>query len=182
MGSQSRRLPPPNSTVNFTTSSSVLVCDTTVLLYLGRIQKAELLPSLFDRIYVPDAVLLELAAGKMTRADTIEPKALSWIVSCSVRSSDIHALPPNRLGPGERAAIACALAHPGCQVGLDDRQARLLAGQLGLKVIGTLGVLIKAKTAGLVPSVGTLLGQLQRMGFHLAPEVLAEALRLAGEK
>lgn len=168
--------------MNSTTSRSVLVCDTSVLLYLGRIQKVELLPSLFSKVYVPETVLLELAAGKMTRADTIEPKTLDWVLSCDVRPSDIQNLPSNRSGPGERAVIACGLGHPGCYLGLDDRQARLLAERVGLPVIGTVGVLIKAKISGFLPSVHDLLEELQTKGFRLASGLLSEALRLAGEE
>ena len=40
-------------------SERPLVCDTTVLLYLGRIDQTALLPALFTPIYVADQVMLE---------------------------------------------------------------------------------------------------------------------------
>ncbi len=162
-------------------SKQALVCDTSVLLYLGRIGRADLLPALFEPVYVPHPVALELSAERLLRPDTLDPQTLAWVTSVAVVASDVEALPPNRLGPGERAVLACARAYPGCWVGLDDRQARLLAEALGLAVVGTVGILLKAKQAGLIPMVRQLLDAAQTEGFRLDADVYMEALRLAGE-
>lgn len=45
-------------------SKQPIVCDTTVLLYLGRIGQADLLSELFAPIYVPESVMLELDMGR----------------------------------------------------------------------------------------------------------------------
>ena len=158
-----------------------LVCNTSPLLYLGRIALVQLLPALFDPVYVPETVILELDAGRLLRPDTIDPRGLKWITRVSISQTSVDSLPPNRLGSGERAVIAYASAQSGCVVGLDDRQARLLAQQLGLTVVGTIGILIKAKQAGLIPSVWPLLDAVHREGFHITTEVYSEALQLIGE-
>ena len=90
-----------------------IVCDTTILLYLGRIGQIGLLPALFDPVWVPETVGLELDMGRLLRRDTVDPKALPWATLVSVSQTMIDALPPNRLGPGELAVIAFAYAHPG---------------------------------------------------------------------
>jgi predicted nucleic acid-binding protein len=51
-----------------------LVCDTSLLLYLGRVRQVILLQELFAQIYVPEAVVLELDMGRMLRHDTLDPK------------------------------------------------------------------------------------------------------------
>lgn len=158
-----------------------LVCDTTLLLYLGRIGEIQLLPALFEPIYVPEVVRLELDMGRLLRPDTIDPVQHGWIQSVTISRSELEALPPNRLGRGEQAVIAYALSRPGHWVGLDDQQARLLAESLGLKVVGCVGVLIRAKRANLIPAVQPLLTALWSAGFHLAPELYREALRLVNE-
>lgn len=81
---------------------------------------------------------------------------------------------------GEAAAIALA-AELGWHVVLDDRKARRIARQMGLKVIGTIGVLVKAKQAGIIPTIMPLLEALGTAGFHLSAPLKSEALRLAGE-
>jgi predicted nucleic acid-binding protein len=49
-------------------------------------------------------------------------------------------------------------------------------------VSGTLAIIIKAKKAGLIPSVLPLLLKLQANGFRVADDVFASALRLSGER
>ncbi len=51
-------------------SKRPVVCDTTVLLYLGRIDQINLLSALFAPVYIPEPVLLELDMGRLLRRDT----------------------------------------------------------------------------------------------------------------
>lgn len=158
-----------------------LVCDTTVLLCLGRIGQINLLPALFDPICIPEPVLLELDMGRLLRRDTIDPRSLAWVTLVSVGQAGIDGLPPNSLGTGERAVIAYALAHQNCVAGLDDLRARQLAETLRLTVAGTLGILLRAKRAGLVSAVRPLLDTAVAQGFHVTPGLYRDVLELAGE-
>jgi predicted nucleic acid-binding protein len=158
-----------------------LVCDTSMLLYLGRINQINLIPALFEPVYVPEPVFWELDAGRTLRPDTTNPRSLGWATQVGVTTTELGRLPPNRLGDGERAVIAYSCAHPGCIVGLDDRQARLIAGQLNLTVVGTIGILIKARQAGLITEVRELLDAVQLQGLRIRGELYTEALKLAGE-
>ena len=162
-------------------SKTPLVSDTSLLLYLERIAHLYLLPALFGPVFVPEQVALELDAGRLIRPDTVEPCSFDWATFVTVSLSEIDALPLNRLGIGEQSVIAHAVAHGNLTVGLDDRQARRLAQELGLPVVGTLGVLLRAKRAGAVSFVQPLLDAVQREGFRLHPALYAEVLALAGE-
>jgi predicted nucleic acid-binding protein len=158
-----------------------LVCDTTVLLYLGRIGQVDLLPALFAPVYVPEPVMLELDMGRLLRSDTFNPKDCAWATPAVVPQDAVDALPPNRLGAGERAVVAYAHAHQGCIAGLDDLQARRLAEGLGLAVVGTPGVLLRAKRAGLLSTVRPLVDALNAQGFRLESNLYQDVLSLAGE-
>lgn len=158
-----------------------LVCDTTVLLYLGRIDRIDLLPALFSPLYVPDMVMLELDMGRLLRPDTVDPRDFGWATPVTVAQEAVDALPPNRLGAGERSVIAYAHAQQGCMAGLDDLQARQLAESLGLEVAGTPGVLLRAKRSNLLPTVRSLVDALIAQGFHLDAELYRDILVLAGE-
>jgi predicted nucleic acid-binding protein len=158
-----------------------LVCDTTIPLYLDRIGQIDLLSALFAPIYVPEQVCLELDMGRLLRPDTINPRSLVWVELVSVSQTLIDSLPPNRLGTGERAVIAYAQAHHGCVAGMDDLRARQLAEAIGLKVTGTLGILLRAKQAGLIPTVKPLVDEVTVQGFRLSPELYRAVLGLAGE-
>ena len=158
-----------------------LVCDTTIPLYLDRIGQIALLPALFAPVYVPEQVCLELDMGRVLRLDTINPRSLAWVELVSVSQALIDSLPPNRLGTGERAVIAYAQAYRGYVAGMDDLRARQLAEAIGLRVIGTLGILLRAKQAGLVSTVRPLLDDITAKGFHLSPDLHRNVLGLAGE-
>jgi predicted nucleic acid-binding protein len=162
-------------------SSRPIVCDTTILLYLGRIGQIDVLPALFDPVWVPETVGLELDMGRLLRRDTVDPKHLPWATLVPVSQVMMDTLPPNRLGPGEQAVIAYAFAHSGSVAGLDDLQARQVAEALGLTVAGTLGVLLRAKRAGLIPAVRPLVNAVVAEGFHLSPELYRVMLDLADE-
>jgi predicted nucleic acid-binding protein len=64
---------------------------------------------------------------------------------------------------------------------LDERLARQHARRLGLRLTGTLGVLVKAKQGGLIPAVAPLVADLRRGGIWLSDALVEEALRLADE-
>ena len=56
-----------------------------------------------------------------------------------------------------------------------------MAEALGLRLTGTLGLLLDAKRAGLIPAVGPYLDRLQTLRFRLAPHTRVAVLELAGE-
>jgi predicted nucleic acid-binding protein len=158
-----------------------IVCDTTVLLYLGRIGQIDLLRALFSAVCVPETVLLELNTGRLFRHDTIDPRDMPWMTSVPVPQVAVNSLPDNRLGAGEQAAIAYAQTHPDHMVGLDDLQARRFAEALDLTVVGTLGILLRAKRTGLIRSVRPLVDAAIEQGFRLNPDIYQDVLKLAKE-
>ncbi len=159
-----------------------IVPDTSLLLYLGRIEKVDVLPILYKEIYVPEKVVQELDAGRLLRGDTIDPRTLDRVKVVSVSQEEIDALPSNQLGIGEQSVITYVKIHAGYVAGLDDRLARLFGEQLGIKIVGMIGVLLKAKRAGLISSLGAVLESARTQGFRMSEELYQEALLLAGEE
>jgi len=79
------------------------------------------------------------------------------------------------LDAGEQAALALMLQHPQAILLTDDAAARLAANQLGMRVHGTLGVLLRAIRRGqrTPEEVLTLLRALpQRSTLHVRPDLL----------
>jgi uncharacterized protein len=64
---------------------------------------------------------------------------------------------------------------------LDDLQARRLAKDLGLVVVGTAGVLFASRQRGLLRAVRPPLDALRAAGFRLRKDVYEEILKAAGE-
>lgn len=157
------------------------IINASPLILLGKIGKLGVLPILAPAIRIPQAVSSEVMAGPdLDRAKiwiTREGKPYIFTEDCPV-SRDVVAWD---LGDGETAVISDALRCPGSVCVLDDLAARHCAKVFGIAVMGTLGVLLKAKAAGLVPALGPAIEDLVAAGSMLAPKVIEEALRLAGE-
>jgi predicted nucleic acid-binding protein len=71
----------------------------------------------------------------------------------------------------------------GSTVVLDDAEARRCARTLGIPLLGTLGIVLRAKKRGRVESARTVLRDLLGVGFYLDDDLIAEVLqRAAGEE
>ena len=85
------------------------------------------------------------------------------------------------LGAGESAVISFALRSPGCEVVLDERAGRTCAKALGLRLRGTLGLLVLAKEEKALSEVRPHLDALVRAGYRLGSDLVAAVLEEAGE-
>jgi predicted nucleic acid-binding protein len=157
----------------------VVISDTGPLSYLHRLRRLDLLPTLFGRILVPPAVVAELNAGHRLGYDLPDVAGLSWI---EIRPPPADALRGIvGLDAGETEAVALATTLADVVVLLDDGPARQRATRLGLRITGTVGVLLLAKERSLIDRVAPELDRLSTFGFRLAVAVRDAALRRAGE-
>lgn len=151
-----------------------LVADTGPLNYLIQIEAAEFLPALFSRVWIPQGVARELQApAAPTMVRNWMRQLPSW---CSVRGSPqpgIRTFP--RLSPVDIEVLAHA-TEISAAVLLDDLAARNAARQMGLPVIGTLGILELAGARQLL-SLPLFLGRLRQTSIRLSETLYAEALR-----
>jgi predicted nucleic acid-binding protein len=157
------------------------ISNTSPLLYLYRIDKTEWLPYLFNEIWVPTAVTLELKEGRQRGYDVPDPNEYDWlqIVEPSFVPSEWLTLD---LGKGEIEAMALALEHPDRIALLDDALARRIAQAAGLKVWGTLRILLEAKSEGLVQKVEPGIDSLENSGMWISKTIRQRILVLAGEQ
>lgn len=157
-----------------------IICDTSPLQYLHQIGLLDVVRTLVDQLTVPLAVVVELDEGRARGVDLPDLRGLDW-VSIQVPQSRMAVPLVTDLGPGETQVLMLALEASDAIVVLDDALARQLAEALGLRLTGTLGLLLDAKRAGLLPSLTPVLDQLQDLRFRLAPHTRAAVLKLAGE-
>lgn len=104
-----------------------------------------------------------------------------WIVTTRLARPIPPPVASAGLGAGETEVIALALELRAGSILLDDRDARRLATALGLRVAGTLGVLLLAKERGVLSTVKPTIEALAATDFHLAPWLIDDALVTAGE-
>jgi predicted nucleic acid-binding protein len=87
------------------------------------------------------------------------------------------------LGEGEAAVIARTLEEGRRTAVLDDTQGQKYARALGLPLIGTLGLVQRAKRLGRITSAAKVLRDLQEAGLHLDQQTITVALQhIAGEE
>ena len=150
--------------------NALVITDTSVLIAFERIGRLDVLPGLFPSIMAPPAVVAEFA----TRPQ--------WLQIVAVQN---HALVAEHralfLDEGEAEAIALAREHPQATLLLDERRGRHFALTLGLPVVGSAGILVRARRAGLIPAVRPLLDALLEQGFYLSEAVYRRVLEQAGE-
>ena len=157
-----------------------VICDTSPIQYLYQLELLDVLQALATNVIVPPAVVEELAQGRDLGVPLPDLTTLDW-VTVRQPSSQLAVALVTELGPGETEVLMLGLEYREGVVVLDDALARRMAEALGLRLTGTLGVLLDAKRAGLVPAVGPLLDRLQALRFRLAPHTRAAVLELAGE-
>ena len=85
------------------------------------------------------------------------------------------------LGAGESAVISLASANPVSIAVLDDLAARRCAQAIDLKIIGTLGLVLMAKRAGIISSATDALRRIVAAGLFISPHHLEAIRRQAGE-
>ena len=156
-----------------------VVCNTSPLQYLHQADVLNLLPRLYERVFVPAPVVLELEEGLARGVAIPDVRALTWVTIVDPPSPKLLPLVTD-LGSGERSALALALARD-LTVILDDALARRHATLLGIRFTGTLGVLIRAKREGHLPAVRPVLERLEALRFRLDVATRSNALELAGE-
>lgn len=157
-----------------------IISNTSPIQYLHQLGLLHLPPDLVGRIVVPSAVAVELSTGRMQSVDLPILGDLTWITIRSPRSAPVIPYSAD-LGAGETEVLALALESENTELLFDDALARQVAAMLGLRFRGTLGVLLDAKKAKLVPAVGPLIERLKSLGFRLSRNTERSVLQLADE-
>ncbi len=73
------------------------------------------------------------------------------------------------------------MAEPGAIVVIDDRNGRRCARSLEIPLIGTLGLVLRAKKEGFIPEARPVVERLRESGMFLSDQVIKESLALVGE-
>lgn len=155
------------------------VSDSSVIIALAKICRLDLLEKLFEEILVPEAVWREIAVeGKLGSRKIMEA---SYIRVEKLRNVRLATLFKEFVDTGEAEAIALALERDADLLLVDDRDARNLAKNLGLQIMGTLGIIALAKYKGLIPEAKQVIDHAIRSGLWISKKILKEFLKELGE-
>ncbi len=151
-------------------TETLVISDASALIALLGIDQIDLLRKLYERILTTDVVRDEV--------HTLLPE---WIEISVDYDAQQYRLLRLELDAGEASAIALALRRPQSGVILDERKGRMVAKRMDLRVLGTLGIIVNAKEAGLITSAKELIDRLEVHGFWLSHELRQRVLRRLGE-
>jgi predicted nucleic acid-binding protein len=151
--------------------------NTTPLLAFASIERFDILQAVHGQIHVVDSVWQECQCGIPIVVPDLAK--LDWVhLVGSPRVVDGRFL---ALDAGERDTISEALSDKADLVLIDERLGRNLAEYYGLRVVGTLGTLLKAKKMGVIPEFLPTVRALQDHGFWYAANLVRRLANDVGE-
>lgn len=164
------------------------IVNASPLIFLTRLGLLDILNEPGVAVMVPEDVLAELSAQDPDDPAALAARSTDWIQLVATPAIP-ESLRSGRLGAGETSVLALALAETETaeedqdeiEVILDDGKARRCAESLGLRVLGTLALLLIGKQNGRIEAVRPLLERLQSSGMHVSDELMRRVLIDAGE-
>lgn len=148
----------------------VVIADTSCLIVLTKIGELEVLRRLYGTVLTTAVVAAEF--GKPLP---------EWVRLENAQDTQRQRELATQIDAGESSAIALALEKPDSIVILDDYKARQVASRLGVRLTGTLGVLIRATKEGVIPMLRPVLNRIRETDFRFSSELEAQALQAVGE-
>jgi predicted nucleic acid-binding protein len=159
----------------------VVVSDASPIRALHFLGLLPILGELYGYVVVPTAVEEELLSPR-TQFDSVDLSEYDFIrIHTPSDQRQVKAF-LQTLHRGESEALALALELQADLLLIDELAGRKIARDNGVRPLGTLGVLLEAKSKGLVPKVGPLMDRLiGELGFFVAAALRQQILELAGE-
>jgi predicted nucleic acid-binding protein len=165
------------------------VADSGPLIHLALVGQIALLPRYAHPILIVPQVYEEVVtqgAGK-PGAQELEAACQAGVVQIREMAnqqlvSRVRQASPATMSDVDVMVVALAMEQQAALLS-DDSAVRTLAMGQGLSVIGSVGLLTRARLDGVIPALKPLLDQLIASGFHLDPhgQVYQDAVRKVGE-
>ncbi|TAH03792.1 MAG: DUF3368 domain-containing protein [Sphingobacteriales bacterium] len=148
----------------------IIISDTSCFIILTKIGELELLHKVYGEIITTLDIATEFG-------ETLP----EWVEIREVTDIYKQKLLELQIDRGESSAIALALEISASTLILDDFKARKIASRLGINYTGTIGVIIKAKLKGIIPSIKPIIEKIKQTDFRISVEIELQALKEANE-
>lgn len=160
----------------------IVISDTSCISAFIQTDLTSLLPQLFGEVIVPEPVLLELQALSDFGIDVSWLPAAAWLKVKKATPNALLTQLLSNLDEGEAHAIALSVELNADLLIIDERKGRQVAESLHLAYTGLGGILLRAKSVGLIPEVKTILDRIEQEAyFFLSKGARDVILRAAGE-
>ena len=159
-----------------------IISDTTPIISLIKINRLDLLEKLFEEVLIPEAVYRELTTNALFENEAKIVKTSSFLKTSSVQNRKSLQLlqAVSGLDDGESEAIILADELKSDVLIMDERKGRKVAEKLGIKITGTVGVLLQSYSENTISSdeIKTYLDQLKNSNIRLSESLIQKALEM----
>ena len=154
----------------------ILIADSSALIALSIVDKLDILEKLFGEVYIPRAVYDEVSQENKNKSQELS-------LYCRDRVLDISSnINFNiSLGLGESEAMVLYKEKNADFLLCDDKKAKKFARNFDIKVIGSLGVLLKAKEAELITKISPLIRTLKSSQIFIDDKTCEIVLNMVEE-
>ncbi len=154
----------------------ILIADSSALIALSIVDKLDILEKLFGEVYIPRAVYVEVSQENKNKSQELSLYCRDRVLDIS---SEINF--NISLGLGESEAVMLYKEKNADFLLCDDKKAKKFAQNFDIKVIGSLGVLLKAKEAELITKISPLIQTLKSSQIFIDDKTCEIVLNMAGE-
>ena len=150
----------------------IVVSDTTPLISLLKINCIDLLEKLFGQVLIPQAVFEELTADERFKLEADQISSRQFIIVRAVQNLESVSILKRATGldQGESEAIVLTDELNADVLLMDEAKGRAVSSQMGLKIMGTFGILMAAyeEKALSADDVKWCIEGLQNAGRHIS--------------
>lgn len=152
-----------------------------IIALVAATESLEWLPALYGRIFIPFEVCQEIEAGGLGNPETLALGGVKDLIVIGREKSDVPPALLRELDLGEASVIYTATINEIDTVAIDEKAGRRVARIHGLKVTGSLGILLKAKNLGIIPNLGDCITRMSEHGIWISADLIKNSLHQAGE-
>ncbi len=160
----------------------IIVSDTTPIITLSKIKRLDLLEKLFKNIIIPRAVYDELTSNAQFQEEAQMINDAEYIKVVEVEDSKAVELLQRVTGLdlGESEAIIYTDNYKAGLLLIDEAKGRKVAKQMGLSIMGTVGILMAAYDEKLISSneIKEYIEIMKNVGRHISDKLYEQLLDL----
>jgi predicted nucleic acid-binding protein len=157
----------------------IIVCDSSALFALAICDKLDLLDKLYNTVLIPGAVFRESIIQGKPNAKKIKDWAQNKVVEVT-KAQLLNAF-NLLLDRGEAEAVTLYKEKSADLLLIDEIKGRKIARYYNVNIIGTLGILLKAKKDGVLSSIKPSIDLLQKSSIRISDDLYKLALDTAVE-
>jgi predicted nucleic acid-binding protein len=163
-------------------NAMLIISDSSPLICFIKIDRLDILQQLFETVIVPPIVYEEVQKISSLGFSTKEFLNAKWITIDKPADTALFSDLSKKVDEAEAQAIALAKEMSPDFLLIDERRGTSIARGMGIKTIGVVGIIIRAKEKKLIPEGKVILDELRaKPKFWISEEVYQAALAILGE-